>query len=144
MIDVTGIDELMKQLNTLSNQQSVETICKIAVNKAVTVSESAVKSSLASAEQAWDSDTNIAGSVASTPAKVNSYGVFSVSRPTGYHIGKSKKHISNAALAAFLQYGSGGTGKREPHPWREKAVSASENKCFEIMEETLKQEMKLD
>ena len=133
-ITVTGMDDLLKKLEKLSDKSKVDEIAKKAVDAAQPISERSMKSALAASEHGPKPTGSVAASVSSTKAKVNSYGVFAVARPTG----RDKQGVRNGAKAAYLQYG----GKNlSPRPWREKAASGAESQCIRIMENIVKQEM---
>ena len=136
-IEITGMDELLKKLEKLSNQGKVEQAAIKAVNAAQPLNEAAMRTAVASVEHGPYATGSVSGSVSSTSAKVNSYGVFSVARPTG----RDKNGARNAEKAAYLQYG---TPKMAARPWRQKAVNSAEKPCMKVMEEIWKTEMELD
>lgn len=136
-ITVTGMDDLLRKFEKLSNPTHVEEIAKKAVKAAQPVNERAMKAAIAAAEHGPKSTGSVAASVSSTQAKVNAYGVYAVARPTG----RDKQGVRNGAKAAFLEYG----GKNlAPRPWRAGAVASAEPECVRIMEDIVKQEMEAD
>lgn len=136
-IEMEGFDELIHKLEKLGDQSYVEGIAKKAVDEAAPLTEAQMKSSLASSERGPYSTGSIAASVQTTKAKVNQYGVFAVSRPTGRDV----KGVRNGEKAAYLQYG---TKRMAARPWRDKAVNASLGPAQVVMEQVIKQEMELD
>ena len=133
-ITITGMDEVIKQMEKLSNKSKVDDIAKKAVDRAKGKVASAMKSSIASSETGPNATGSVAASVKPTQAKVNSYGVYSVAWPTG----RDSKGVRNGEKAAYLEYG---TSKISARPWRSRAVSSCEAECVKIMEEVVKQEM---
>ena len=136
-LEVNGLDELLRKMEKLSDQSQVEEIAKKAVNAAQPISEAAMKSALAGVEHGPYATGSVSGSVSSTPAKVNSYGVFAVARPTG----RDSKGERNGAKAAYLQYG---TPHMAARPWRQAAVSQAEAPAIKVMEDVLRAEMELE
>lgn len=141
-IEVTGMDDVLKKLQKLSDKGKVDSIAIKAVTAAQPLNESAVRSAVGSVEHGPYATGSVSGSISSTAAKVNSYGVFAVARPTG----RDAKGVRNGAKAAFLQYGSPKEGKKrlQPRPWRQKAVKIAEQPCIKLIEEILKAEMELE
>ena len=141
-LNITGMDELLKKLEKLSNQSEVETIAKKAVTAAQPINESAMRSAIAGVEHGPYATGSVSASISSTETMVNSYGVYAVARPTG----RDAKGVRNAEKAAYLQYGSPRQGKRRlsPRPWRQSAVSSAEGACVKAMEEVIRAEMELD
>ena len=140
-LDVTGMEEVLKQLEKLSRKSDVDEIAKKAVNEAREVLLNSTKSAVASSEYGPRSSGSVASSVQATPTKVNSFGAYSVARPTG----RDANGTSNGAKAAFLEYGSPKDHpKLQARPWRARAVNAAEGKCVQIMEEVIKAEMKAE
>ena len=136
-IDITGLDGLIDKLQKMADPAAMDRIATKAVDAAQPISEQAMRSAIASAEAGWpNARGEIAASVQSTKAKVNSYGAYAVARP----VGRNKDGRRYGELAAYLQYGTG-RGARQPHPWREKAVAAAEKKCVEAMEQVIKKEL---
>ena len=136
-LDITGMDDLLKKLEKLSNRGQVEEIARKAVDAAEPLNEAAMRSAVASVEHGPYSTGSVSGSISSTAAKVNSYGVFAVARPTG----RDAKGERNAAKAAYLQYG---TSRLPARPWREKAVHSAESQCVKAIESVLQSEMELN
>lgn len=141
-IDISGMDDVLKKLEKLAKQSKVEEIAKRAVTAAQPMNESAMRSALASVEHGPYATGSVSGSVSSTAAKVNAYGVFAVARPTG----RDEKGVRNGLKAAMLQYGSPKSGKKrlESRPWRQRAVAIAMNPCIKAMEEVIKSEMELE
>jgi HK97 gp10 family phage protein len=135
-MNVSGLDELMRKMEKLSNRRNVEEIAKKAVEAAQPLNEASMRSALASVEHGPYATGSVSGSISSTPAKINAYGAYAVARPTGH----DAKGVRNGAKAAFLQYG---TSKLPARPWRERAVSGAEAACVKTMEEVIKSEMEL-
>ena len=136
-IQLSGMDELLKKLENLSNKSRLDEIAIRAVNAAKPLNEAAMRSAIASVEYGPYSTGSISRSVTSTPAKVNEYGVFSAAHPTG----RDQDGFSNDTKAVFLQYG---TSKLQARPWRQKAVHDAEKSCKTVMEEIVKKEMELE
>lgn len=136
-IEVTGMDDVLKKLQKLSDKGKVDSIAIKAVTAAQPLNESAVRSAVGSVEHGPYATGSVSGSISSTAAKVNSYGVFAVARPTG----RDAKGVRNGAKAAFLQYG---TSRLKARPWRQRAVAAAEQPCIKLIEEILKAEMELE
>lgn len=136
-ITITGLDEVLKKMEKLSNKSKVDDIAKKAVSQAKDKVVSSMKSALSSSEYGQYSTGSIAASVQPTEAKINSYGAYSVARPTG----RDMKGVRNGAKAAYLEYG---TARMPARPWRSRAVSGCEAECVRIMEDVVKQEMGAD
>lgn len=136
-LDVTGMEEVLKQLEKLSRKSDVDEIAKKAVNEAREVLLNSTKSAVASSEYGPRSSGSVSSSVQATPTKVNSFGAYSVARPTG----RDASGKRNGAKAAFLEYG---TPTLPARPWRARATSSAEGKCVQIMEEVVKAEMKAE
>lgn len=136
-IQFSGIDELLKKLENLSNKGHLDEIAIRAVNAAKPLNEAAMRSAIASVEHGPYATGSVSASVTSTPAKVNEYGVFSAAYPTG----RDQNGFRNDTKAVFLQYG---TSKLQARPWRQKAVHAAEKACRTVMEEIVKKEMELE
>lgn len=131
---VDGFDEVIKKLEKLSDKGKVDQIAKNAIDQAKDKVASSMRSSLAASERGGKSTGSAAGSVSPTQAKVNSYGAYSVARPTGRH----PSGRTNGNVAAYLEYGASNLGAR---PWRARAVSAAESGCVKIIEDYIKKEM---
>lgn len=136
-LNITGMDELLKKLEKLSNQSEVENIAKKAVTAAQPINESAMRSAIAGVEYGPYATGSVSASISSTETKVNSYGVYAVALPTG----RDAKGVRNAEKAAYLQYGAPNMSAR---PWRQSAVNAAEGACVKAMEEVIRSEMELD
>lgn len=135
-ITVTGLDAVLRKLEKLSNQSHVEGIAKKAINAAKGNVVSSMKSALSASEAGPRFTGSVAASVSPTEAKVNSYGVYSVARPTG----RDAKGERNGAKAAYLEYG---TRRMAARPWRSQAVASAESACVSIMENVVNGEMQL-
>ena len=143
-VRVEGFDDVIKLLDKLSNKAKVDNIAKGAVNAAKDVVASSMSSAIASSEghrggigarhREDRSNRSVAGSVKSTYAKVNSYGVFSVAKPDG----RDPQGTRNGKKAALLEYGAPQFSAR---PWRSRAVSSSEGPAVKIIEDYVKSEM---
>lgn len=135
---VDGFDEAIKRLNKLSDRAKIEAIARHAVDEAKSTVISNTKGSLQSVIKTSESTGSLVGSIQGTATKTNSYGAYTVIKPTG----RNKKGVSNAKIAAFLEYGTsrGVTGQH----WRSKAVAASEAKAKQIIEGVLEKEMQLE
>ena len=133
-VRVNGFDDVIKLLDKLSNKAKVDDIAKKAVDAAKDKVASSMRASLAMSEHGLKSTGSVSASVQPTEAKVNSYGVYSVAKPTGTHPSGRR----NGAVAAYLEYGASNLGAR---PWRFRAVSAAEPGCIKIIEEYVKSEM---
>lgn len=146
-VTVTGLDEVIKMLEQLSDQSRVEEIAKKAVNAAAPAAAAAMRSAISASEahrqgngrrHREDRSTgSIAASITTKPAKINQFGVFSVALPTGY----DAHGVANAKKAAMLENGTPQYGAR---PWRSAAASSAEGPCVKIMESIVKAEMKCD
>ena len=136
-IQINGFDNLIKELDKLSKKAYVDEVTKKAVNAAKDVVASSMRSAIASSEYGPRSTGSVAASVVATDAKVNSYGTYSVAKPTG----RDEEGKRNGEKAAYLEYGS---PKMAARPWRAKAVSAAEGSCVKIMEQVIKSEMGCD
>lgn len=136
-ISINGLDELVKKLDKLSDKSRVEEIAKKAVDAAAPLTESAMRSALAAVEVGPYATGSVSSSVEATQAKVNSYGVFAVARPTG----RDAKGERNGAKAAYLQYG---TSRLRARPWREKATNTAKGPAIKTMEDVVKSEMEVD
>ncbi len=136
-LNVTGMEEVLKQLDKLSKKADVDEIAKKAVEKAKDVVLEATRSAVAASEYGPRSSGSVASSIQATSAKINSFGAYSVSRPTG----RDASGTRNGAKAAFLEYG---TPTLPARPWRKRAAAAAEGPCIKIMEEVIKAEMKAE
>ena len=137
-IAIGGFDELIKKFDKLGDQSFDEEVGKHMVEAATPMTVASMKSALAGAESGPQSTGSVAASITPTALKVNSYGAYSVARPTG----RDSKGVSNGMKAAFLEYGTKrGFAKR---PWRDKAVNFVQGAAVKVMEEVLKSEMELD
>ena len=136
-LDVTGMEEVLKQLEKLSRKSDVDEIAKKALNEAREVLLDSTKSAVASSEYGPRSSGSVSSSIQATPTKVNSFGVYSVARPTG----RDRNGLTNGTKAAFLEYG---TPTLPARPWHERARNSAEGKCVQIMEEVVKAEMKAE
>lgn len=136
-ISVEGFDDVIRKLEKLSKKDEVEGIAKKAIDAAKGVVVSSMKSAVASSEHGPYSTGSVSGSISPTDIKVNSYGVYSVARPTG----RDRKATRNGAKAAFLEYG---TPRMAARPWRARAVASAEGKAIKIIEEVLQSEMELE
>ena len=136
-IEITGFDDLIKKLEKLSDKSKVDAIAKKAVEAATPTAVSAVRSAVRGSEYGPRSTGSVAASITGTPAKINTFGVFSVAKPTGY----DPHGRSNAYKATMLENGNSKIGAR---PWRSKAVASAEPACIRIMEDIIKSEMQLD
>ena len=136
-ITIEGFDELIQKLDKLSRKNTVDDIAKHAVDNAASIVVNATRGAIPNA--------TVAGSVRADPAKVNSYGVFAVAKPTGRQK-NGRKTITNATRAALIEYGTyKADGYRiAPNPWRAKAAKSAEEPARKAMEETIKAEMELE
>lgn len=137
-ISIGGFDELIQKFDKLGDQSFDEEVGKHMVDAAVPLTVASMKSALAGSESGPQSSGSVAASIVPTVSKVNSYGAYSVARPTGY----DSKGVRNGLKAAILEYGTKrGFAKR---PWRDKAVNSVQGAAVKAMEEVLKSEMELD
>lgn len=146
-VTVNGFDEVLKKLEKLSKKAEVDEIAKKAVNAAKDIVVNSTKSAVASSEghrggigkrhRENRATNSVAGSISSTEAKINSYGAYSVARPTG----RDRKGTSNGTKAALLEYG---TSTMSARPWRGQAASSAEAPAKAAMEEVLQSEMELE
>ena len=136
-ITVNGFDEVIKILDKLSQKAKVDEIAMKAVNEAKGIVANSMSNAISGSEYGPRSTGSVAASIKPTEAKVNSYGVYSVARPTG----RDSKGMRNGEKAAYLEYGTPNMAAR---PWRSKAVSNSEAKAKEIIEKVVTKEMQLE
>ena len=136
-VTVQGFEDVLKKLHDFSQREKMESIAKKAIDAAKGTVVSSTKSAVASSEHGPYSTGSVASSISATETKVNSYGVYTVARPTG----RDRKGKSNAKKASWLQYGKGHMSAR---PWRERAVASSESTAIKIIEEVLQSEMELE
>lgn len=136
-IEYDGFDEVLKKLEKLSKKAEVDEMARKAVDQAKDIVANSTKSALSASEYGRRSTGSIAASVQPTEGKVNSYGAYSVSRPTG----RDAKGERNGAKAAYLEYG---TPHMAARPWRSRAVSAAEEPAKAAMERVLQEEMELE
>ena len=137
---VEGIDDVLKRLEKLSDRSKIDAIAKKAVNEAKNVVCESTKSAVRASEKGPYSTGSIAASIEVTDARINSYGVFVVARPTG----RDDRGVRNGEKAAYLEYGKYSTTHMEARPWRANAVSNSEAKAKEIIENVVTKEMQLE
>ena len=133
-LSITGFDDVLKMLDKYSKKQNVDEVAKKAVDAAKVKVVSTMKAAVGSSERGPYSTGSIASSIQPTHAKVNSYGAYSVARPTG----RDSKGVRNGEKAAYLEYG---TPKTPARPWRTKAAKAAENPCMKIMEQIVAKEL---
>lgn len=133
-IRINGFDDVLKMLDKLSDKSHVDNIAKGAVDAAKDIVASAMSSAIAASEHGPKSTGSVAGSIQATASKINSYGAYSVAKPTGTHPSGKR----NAAVAAYLEYGASNLGAR---PWRSRAASSAEPGCMKIIEDYVKSEM---
>ena len=136
-MEIVGFNEFLAKMDKLGDQAYVEGIGKKMVEAAYPMSESAMKSALASVEHGPYATGSVSASVSGTGTKVNAYGVYAVARPTG----RDAKGVRNGAKAAFLQYG---TKHMAARPWREKAVNTAKGPAIKTMEQVMRSEMGLE
>ena len=136
-LTVNGFDDVLKLLDKLSNKSKVDAIAKKAVDAAKGKVVATTKAAIGHSEYGPKSTGSVAGSVTATETKVNSYGAYSVAKPTGRHPSGKR----NAELAAYLEYGTATLGAR---PWRASAAHLAEQPCIKIIEEIVKAEMECD
>lgn len=134
---VEGFDDLIKKLNKLSDKAKIDEAAKKAVNEAKGVVADSMKAAIRASEYGPRSIGSVAKSIQPTEGKVNSYGVYSVARPTG----RDDKGVRNGEKAAYLEYG---TSNMSARPWRSKAVSDAEPKAQKIVENVIRKEMELE
>ena len=133
-VKVEGMDDVLKLLDKYSNKANVDEVAKKAVGAAKAKVAASMRSAIASSEHGSRSTGSAASSVSATEEKVNSYGAYSVARPTG-HDAKGKR---NGEKAAYLEYGSPTLTAR---PWRKKAIAGAEKECIKIMEKVVASEL---
>lgn len=136
-ITVNGFDEIIEKLDKLSQKAKVDEIAMKAVNEAKGIVANSMSNAISGSEYGPRSTGSVAASIEPTEAKVNSYGVYSVARPTG----RDSKGMRNGEKAAYLEYG---THRMVARPWRSRAVSGVEGQAQKIMEEIVKAEMELE
>ena len=136
-VKLTGFDNVIDLLDRLSKKETIDAATKKAVNAAKGVVAKTMQSAIAASEQGPNSTGSVAASVVTTDAKVNSYGTYSVAKPSGMHPSGKR----NAEVAAFLEYGASNLGSR---PWRSRAVTAAEPQVVEIMKQVINDEFDLD
>ena len=133
-LNITGFDDVLHMLEKYSRKANVDAVAKRAVEAAKGKVASAMSASLALSEAGPQSTGSISGSVQPTDAKINSYGAYSVARPTG----RDNKGVRNAEKAAYLEYG---TYRLDPRPWRARAVNSAMGPCKKIMEGIVTREL---
>ena len=133
-LSVNGLEDVLKQLDKLSDKGKVDAIAKKAVNAAKGIVENATRSALGASERGPRATGSAAASVKGTDAKVNAWGVFSVAKPSGY----DKDGTSNVKKANMLEYGTPTLGAR---PWRASAAGSAEGPATEVMEQIIASEM---
>lgn len=136
-IEYDGFDEVLKKLDKLSKKSEVDEIAKKAVDQAKDIVANSMRSALSSSEYGPRSTGSIAASVKPTESKINSYGAYSVARPTG----RDARGMRNGEKAAYLEYG---TPHMAARPWRGRATSSAEGPAKTAMENVLRAEMELE
>ena len=146
-VTVNGFDEVLKKLEKLSKKAEVDEIAKKAVKAATGIVVNSTKAAVASSEghqggigkrNRKDRSTHsVARSISPTEAKINSYGAYSVARPTG----RDKYATSNGTKAALLEYG---TKTMSARPWRNRAAESALEPAKSAMEKVLESEMELE
>ena len=137
MLIVTGLDDILEKFDRLSNLSTVEEIATHAVDAAQPMNEASMRAALASVEHGPYATGSVSGSVVSTAATINAYGVFAVAKPSG----RDAKGERNAKKAALLEYGAPRLPQR---CWRDKAVAMAKGPCIETMEKVIQSEMELE
>jgi HK97 gp10 family phage protein len=135
-LTIEGMDEIQNMLDQLA--QPTKMAIK-AVNAASPILEESLKSSIEAAANHGYATGELAGSIVATPAAENSLGVYSVVRA----VGSDKKGLRNVEKMAYLEYGTrrkDGTGQ-EPHPVRQNAINAAQDKCESVIEKTIAKEV---
>lgn len=138
-LNVTGMEEVLKQLDKLSKKADVDEIAKKAVEKAKDVVLESTRSAVAASEYGPRSSGSVAASIQVTNARINSFGAYTVARPTG----RDANGTRNGLKAGVLEYGTH-DGRFPARPWGKRAKSAAEGPCIKIMEEVIKAEMKAE
>lgn len=132
---LTGFSELNEQLQKLADG-SVE-IAKKALNEASPILTDEVKGMIARKTTGTGS---LADSIEATRAAENSYGVFTVVKPTG----RNRSGERNGAVMAYLEYGThnkDGSLRMQARPIMTPSVRAAEDKCLRKMEEVVNREI---
>ena len=136
-LTITGLDDVLKQLDKLSDKGRVEAIAKKAVEAATPIVVSSTKAAVGASEYGPRATGSVAASITATPTKINSFGVFAVAKPGGY----DSKGRSNVYKASMLENGNVKIGAR---PWRAKAVASAEGPAMQIMEQIVASEMEAE
>lgn len=137
-VEISGFDDVLKQLERLSKKQNVDAAAKKAVSAAKGVVADKMRSAIRESEHGTHSTGSVADSVVTTATKVNSYGAYSVAKPDGMHPSGKR----NGEVAAYLNYGS--PSLQPARPWRAKACEAATQPCIEIMQKVLEEEFDLE
>ena len=132
IFEMSGIDDLMKQLENLS--RSTDEITEKMINSARPILESNVKKNVRKQANRGYATGELAESIEASKVEHNAFGCYSVIRPTG----KDSKGVRNGEKLAYLEYGV--PGREIPHPVIARSVNESETDCLKEMQRIFDQE----
>ncbi len=136
-LDVSGMDELIAQLEKYGDEAELNAAAMRAVNAGAPIVAGEMAVAIRSVEHGPYATGSVSDSIEATTAKTNAYGVFSVAKPTG----RDKKGLRNAEKAAYLQYG---TPTMAARPWAERSARAAVARATPIVKETFLRAMGID
>lgn len=132
IFEMSGIDNLMKQLENLS--KTTDEIAEKMINSASPILESNVKKNIQKEANRGYATGELAESIEADKVQHNAFGCYSIIRPTG----KDSKGVRNGEKLAYLEYGV--PGREVPHPVITKSVNESETACLKEMQRVFDQE----
>lgn len=142
-VEVRGfheVDRLFKELALEAEDVAIQ-----AVTKAAPIVEDSIKRTLEQVTDRGYATGELTQSVRASEAKTNQWGVFSVVGPTG----ENKRGISNAEIAAYLEYGvhqgerqkhhkrKTTAYKQEPRPWRQLSAMRAETAVIDEVQQVI-------
>lgn len=136
-VEVYGFDDLLKKFDELSKASVLDEAAKRVIDKTSQVVAREMAAAISSREYGEYATGSVSRSIRPTKAKINSYGAYSVAKPTG----RDGRGVRNAEKAAYLEYGAKNLPAR---PWRDKAVRAAEEKALPVMEEAICEELGIE
>lgn len=130
-LDVDGFEDFFKTLDKLG--ESATGTAKKAIAKATPVLQKSVRSTINSIVGP-KATGELARSFVPTDPKENKYGVYSTMRP----VGRDKKGVEYAKMAAFLEYG---TPYRIAKPYIDSATKKAKSECESVMQKVFDEEI---
>lgn len=131
--EVEGIDDIMKELETLGD---IDAVAPKMINAAAPVLIKSMKKNISKATNRGYATGELEASIRATNARQNIYGYFSAVGPTG----SDSKGVRNAEKMVYLEYGV--SGKQEAHPVMAKTLHESEEEVIDVMQSIFNAEVR--